>query len=370
MLAKLRGPGGRTLRTRTTVAAVAGVLVAVCVATLTRSPSRRMTTDAPSAATPVPAGCDRVASKHPGRYRAQQTTRRPFRSVRRLLRSLHPGEVGCLTEGVYTENVTIRRGGHRGSPIVLKAVPGGQATIQGIFSVSRTAHDVVIQRFILDGANDHGTPSPQINGKRITFTGNRVTNHHTAICFVLGGEFANYGIAHDVRLLRNRIYDCGRLPATRHDHGIYIEGSVGALVRANLIYGNADWGVHLYPSAQDSLIEGNIIDGNGGGVIFAGEYGHASNGNVVTRNVIANSTRTYNIESYWGGPIGVGNVATNNCIWGGAEGNIAEQIGFIARGNIVAAPEYLDAAAHDLRMRPDSACARLLDSGAKLSGPR
>jgi parallel beta-helix repeat protein len=355
MLAKLRGPGGRTLRRRIAIAAAAGVLVAVGVVTLARSPSRRMTTDEGSDAKPVPAGCDRVASS---------------RSVRRLLRSLRPGEAGCLPEGAYTENVTIRRGGRRGSPIVLRAVPGERATIRGIFSVSRTAHDIVVEGLILDGANDNGTPSPQINGKRITFSGNRVTNHQSAICFVLGGGFARYGIAHDVRLLRNRIHDCGRLPATLHDHGVYIEGSVGAIVRGNLIYGNADWGVHLYPSAQNSLIEGNIIDGNGGGVIFAGEHGHASNGNVVTRNVIANSTRTYNIESYWGGPIGVRNVATQNCIWGGAEGNIAEQIGFVARNNIVAAPQYLDAPRNDLRLRPGSACALLLDHGAGVSEPR
>jgi parallel beta-helix repeat protein len=226
--------------------------------------------------------------------------------------------------------------------------------------IARSAHDVVISGLRLDGTNGDGIPSPQVNAERITFSHNRVTNHHTAICFILGGDYEDYGAARDVRLLDNRIEHCGRLPATGHDHGIYVEGSSRALIRGNIIRDNADWGVHLYPDAHNTLVVGNVIHRNGGGVIFAGEGSAASSDNVVAGNVISQSVNTYNIESWWGGAVGTGNVATKNCLWSGARGNIAEEDGFKAFGNVVSAPRFVDEAAGDLRLRPHSACARLL----------
>ena len=60
-------------------------------------------------------------------------------------------------------------------------------------------------------------------------------------------------------------------PVTGHDHGIYVEGANGVRITNNLIYDNADYGIHLYPDAEGTYVARNVIDGNGGGVIFAGE---------------------------------------------------------------------------------------------------
>ena len=67
----------------------------------------------------------------------------------------------------------------------------------------------------------------------------------------------------NVLITGNRIHDCGRLPATNHDHGIYISNAVGTVVRSNWIYSNADRGVQLYPNADDSIVTRNVISATG-----------------------------------------------------------------------------------------------------------
>ena len=69
----------------------------------------------------------------------------------------------------------------------------------------------------------------------------------------------------------NRIHDCGVLPATNLDHGIYVAEADHTVIRRNLIYDNADRGVQLYPDADGTVVTGNVIDGNGEGVIFGGD---------------------------------------------------------------------------------------------------
>jgi parallel beta-helix repeat protein len=277
-------------------------------------------------------------------------------SLNRFVRALGPGAVGCL-RGTFHGQLTIRKGGFR-----LTSAPGARARIDGVVYFSRTAHDVVLARLALRSSR---TPNVRINGSRIMIRGSNITNRHTGICITVGGGFERWGLAHDVSLLYNRIHDCGRLPATNHDHGIYVEGAVGTVIANNLIYDNADRGIQLYPNAQRSLVTNNVINGNGEGVIFGsesagGEYqnAYASSGNVVTRNIISNSRERHNVESWWGGPVGVANVAKDNCLWNGAQGNVDDSAGgFLSIANVVAKPGYVDAAAGDFHLRAGSPCA-------------
>lgn len=242
------------------------------------------------------------------------------------------------------------------------SAPGSRATIEGVLYLAKTARDVDVARLVL---RSDRTPNVRINGTRITIRDSEITNRHTGICVSVGGGFEHWGIAHDVTLLGNRIHDCGRLPATNHDHGIYVEGAVGTVVADNLIYDNADRGIQLYPNAQDSRVTHNVIDGNGEGVIFSSESGggeysrpYASSGNVVSRNIISNSRQRHNVEAFWAGPVGTGNVARDNCLWNGAQGNIdLSPGGFAAEANVVAAPEFVNRDAGDFRLRDGSRCA-------------
>jgi parallel beta-helix repeat protein len=174
----------------------------------------------------------------------------------------------------------------------------------------------------------------------------------------------------------NRIHDCGRLPATNHDHGIYVATATNTLIRGNWIYDNADFGVHLYPDAQKTTVTGNVIDGNGMGLTFSGEYGVASSNNLVEGNVITNSRVRDNVQSWWapGSPVGHDNVVRGNCIKGGAydhgDGGIAGEWGFRVVGTVRATPAFARPARDDFRIEAGDPCRNVLGAyRASVPGP-
>ena len=303
---------------------------------------------------PTPDACDRYAES--GRADAGVgTAARPYRTVAMLVASLRAGDTGCL-RGAFREDVTIRAGG-----ITLASDPDApRATLRGRLYIAETADGVAIHGLLLDGrpataARAPQLPSPTVTADRVRFVDNEVTNRNTGICFVLGS--GDYGTAHDTVLERNRIHHCGRLPPTNHDHGVYVAVARGTVIRDNVIYANADRGVQLYPDSQRALVEHNVIDGNGSGVLFAGDDGAASSGNVVRANVITNSTARYDVSAFWDGPVGVANVVEDNCLWGGVLGEFEDAEGYTPRGNVVADPQYVDRSAADFRLAPGSPCA-------------
>lgn len=297
-------------------------------------------------------GCDRYAAAA-GRDAWPGSSKRPFRTVGKLVVELAPGEIGCL-RGPFREDVTIRSSG-----ITLASDPDRpQASLRGRLFVADSANDVTVRGLLLDGrparsSAEEQLPSPTINGDRVRFVDNEVTNVNTGICFVLGSED---GAARDTVIERNRIHHCGRLPPTNHDHGVYVALARDTVIRDNVIHANADRGVQLYPDADRTVVEHNVIDGNGTGVLFSGDAGGASSANVVRGNVITNSTVRYDVTAFWEQPVGDGNVVEGNCLWGGKLGEVEEIEGFSLRRNVVADPRYVDRAAGDFRLVDGSPC--------------
>ncbi len=310
--------------------------------------------------------CDRIASPT-GSDMNPGSEYLPHRTVQHLADSLSPGQTGCLRSGTYRENVKISVGGNAGSRVTLRSYPYERARVVGRLWIAQGADHVTVSHLTLNGKSSRGLPSPTINADHVTFYDNDITNDHTAICLLLGSD---WGGADEAVVARNRIHNCGRLPATNYDHGIYIALSRGSVIRDNLIYDNADRGIQLYPEAKNTKIHNNVIDGNGQGIIFSGDDGVASTGNVVEHNIISNSRIRYNVESWYpdGNPIGLRNRVRRNCIYGGKHGQIdggveTPRVGFIASRNIYSNPLYRNRAKKDFRLQKRSPCQKLLLKG-------
>ena len=116
--------------------------------------------------------------------------------------------------------------------------------------------------------------------------------------------------------------------------------------------GSEGRGVQLYPDADRSVVEHNVVAFNGEqGVQFGGLGPAKSDDNTVRRNVISDNGQQNLGDNYdEADAVGTGNVATENCL----DGNAATEIetssgGFTANPDqtFVSDPDYENEAAAD-----------------------
>jgi Right handed beta helix region len=315
--------------------------------------------------TSAASGCNRVASPA-GSDSAAGTEAAPFRTFKKLISVLQPGQYGCVRGGTYDEDPTIRVSGTPAAPITITSYPGEWATLYGRLSVEDKVTRVIVQHLTLDGAGapsdgSSKLPSPTVHGDDVAFISNEVTNRHTAICFAVGSE--SYGRAYNVSIVGNRIHDCGELPPTNHQHGIYLHSPCCARVTDNWIHDNADTGLNLYPNADDNYFARNVVVRNGDNLSFAGHSDNgvceASDRNLVENNVFSHPRVRDNITS-WSpcGQQGTGNVLRRNCIY---PATFEGPEGYSLQNNLHVDPRYVDPANADFRLHAGSPCAALLD---------
>jgi hypothetical protein len=322
-------------------------------------------TGSPAARAPAAGPCDRYASPT-GSRRASGTRADPYGSLGRLLRGLRRGQVGCLMAGRYRHRGTVEM---RRAKTTLRPLGRAHVTIDGALWVLPRATGARIAGLRLT-SHDPVYPIPlKIQADDVSVVGNEITAARDISCVLIGSDRK---VAHTV-IERNRIHGCGE--TGKHNHLLYVARSRGAVIRDNLLVGNTGgWAVHLYPDADGTTVEGNVIDSNEGGVIFAGDgTGNESEGNVVQDNAITNSGPRWNLEGSWsGGPPGEGNVARRNCLFStgpGAPSGIGFLSGFEQSNNVVATgPLYADRRSGDYRVRPGSNCAAVLTGVASWSG--
>jgi hypothetical protein len=321
------------------------------------------------------ATCDRYASPF-GADTAAGTQAFPYRTAQRLADSLAPGQTGCLGSGTYTDEVTgpyvlrVGRGGTPAAPITIRSAPGEHATLHGIVYVPQGSDNVTLSDLSFDARRipQDKTSGIQIMAADTVIEDSDITNHSYAICMVLGTP--GWGTAVRTVLQRNTFHDCGWRNDNK-EHSVYVETTQGVLIKDNLFLRSGAYAVHLYPDAQGTTVTHNLFVDNGGGVIFAGEAGAASSGNVVTQNVVTGSWMRPGIHSWWGSAVGHDNLADSNCLFDNPKGNVdVSGGGFAARGNIIASPGFQDPAAGDYRLSPSSPCLALVgyDTGAVLRG--
>jgi hypothetical protein len=315
--------------------------------------------EAPSAA--VSRQCDKFASRR-GSDGNRGTLRSPFRTPERLIRSLAPGQTGCLRRGVYrTELLNVERGGRRGAPIRLRSFPGERARLVGIVQVRQGANHVVFSRLTFEGTGDANTI--KIYARGVVVQRSNITNAwRGGSCMILGSDEVGAAVRTVVR--RNRFHECGDPDSGNQDHSIYAANLQGGRIVGNRFWNHTAYAIHLYPNADRNLVARNVIDGGPpsirGGILLASEDQWSSSGNVIARNVIAYATQ-WNFSTNWNGPTGTGNVFRYNCVWAGREGNIeTDDGGLRAYGNVIANPLFVNRAARDYRLRRESPCRALL----------
>ena len=247
--------------------------------------------------------------------------------------------------------------------MTLRSAPGERATWRGRIVLLGTRDRLI--GLNLDGsagprcgaANCGTLPSPTINAPDVVIADNDIQSPGSGICVhprAWGRQRPDR-----FRIERNRIHDCGRRPPTEHDHGIYVADGRGGLIRDNVVYGNADRGIQLYPDAHGTTVVNNTVDGNGSGIVFS----ERSAKNVVRDNVFSNAVRRWNAESFQ--LVGRGNAFVGNCVHAGNPDHEYDLNGGIALPPLVAQSGnraagvalYVDRAVGDFRIAPGSACA-------------
>jgi parallel beta-helix repeat protein len=309
----------------------------------------------------------RLVAATSGSDRNKGTLAQPLRTVQRLADKLKSGQVGCVRGGVYQEDLRINHGGRSAAKrLTIESYGGERATLVGRIYIPQGSNHVTIAQMNLNGRNGSKLPSPTINSEDAVFSRDDVTNEHTGICFILGST--SYGRAERTVIDGNRIHDCGVEPSHNQDHGIYLSASDGVRISNNVIFNNVDRGIQLFPDAQGTVIEHNVIDGNGEGVLFSGDGATSSNTRVES-NLITHSKLRYDVESFYphGTPPGTNNVVRNNCIFGGAQGTVGEEKGYTAKLNKAIDPKYVNRGAGNFTLASGNRCSGYIAAGAPLA---
>ena len=348
-----------------TVASAAAVAVLAALV----SPGSARENPAPARANP----CDRFAAPD-GNDRNRGTLRSPFATPNRLIRSLRPGQTGCLRHGSYAADdepvLAIDRGGRPGEPIRIRSFPGERARLVGIVHLRAGADHVVLSRLTIEGVGDQNTI--KIYAADVVIERNDITNAWRGqSCMMLGSNDGPGGAVRTI-VRGNRFHECGDPDNDNKDHSIYAANLSGGKIVDNLFWNHTGRAIQLYPNADRNLVAHNVIDGGSpsvrGGVVIGSDGGDTSSGNVIEHNIIAYSTE-WNLYTNWNDDKGSDNVARRNCFWAGGAGNIeTDDGGLTAHDNMIANPQLRSRAQRDYRLHPASKCLKVVgyDTAARL----
>ncbi len=301
-----------------------------------------------------PAACTKVAQPGP--------------NLKAFVNSLTPGDVGCLRAGVHGARgaeIFMTASGTQASPITLRGYPGeAMPTILGYFPIG--GQYIVISGLLFDGPTglvNANPPNPAVERSPIAVYGSNVEINHSEIRNSLSRAGIYLQDAYNTRLIGNYIHDNGNFsdPGTANlDHGIYF-GSGSGLIANNLIERNYAFGVHLYPSASNVIVQQNTIVRNGrSGVIIGGWTTNCPNtgcppqptNNLIVNNIIAFNAY-YAFQSFE--LTTTGHIIKNNILWGNAGGDIPSDerltrgLTFVNQNNNIADPRFVAASNYRLQ---------------------
>jgi hypothetical protein len=277
-------------------------------------------------------------------------------------------------------NLTICLGGNLSDPgdfnvrwsgmrhVTVRSAPGTWRAIRSRIWIDDTSSEVMLYGLTLDAGDftaEAGATGLAINADDVDLMHNSITNRYgpAGSCITSASE---YGVASNLRIAANRIFDCGRDEV--HDHGVYTNAMDAPMIRANWIYENAGRGINLGPETQGATIYRNVVADNcanplggvndcSGNVMFWG----STSGTTVESNTFAHPYERWNLAGcddatgsnddcrLW---TGTSNSVTSNCFISrndGYEGDPAGSgisPGFAGKyaavsGTTVAGPQFL-----------------------------
>jgi hypothetical protein len=146
--------------------------------------------------------------------------------------------------------------------VTVRSAPGTWRAIRSRIWIDETSSDVTLHGLTLDAGDfvaEPGATGLAINADDVKLIRNLITNRYgfAGSCITNAAE---YGVATNLQIFANRIYDCGR--DETHDHGIYTNAMDRPIVRGNWIYENAGRGVNLGPATQRASFFRNVIADN------------------------------------------------------------------------------------------------------------
>ncbi|HEX3511610.1 MAG TPA: right-handed parallel beta-helix repeat-containing protein [Solirubrobacteraceae bacterium] len=327
--------------------------------------------------------CDLYASVT-GNNASSGSAAAPLRTISALLSHLHAGQTGCLASGqTFNEGVSIHSGeshGAEGAPVTLtSAQPSAPALINGRVA-TETGADWLTFTHLDFTYSEHGLPSITVGSAHTTWTYDDVTAP-TTICFNLINS--SWGLAQSTLIEHDRVHNCGsqetflcnqNIPTCEtppndgfYLHAVYVGGGRNTTIRNNYLYDNADRGVQMRSGAEGVIVEHNIIDGNGEGVIFGDGASHAT----VQWNIITSSHSRcgelgscYDYAASEYNAVG-SNLLAHNDVYGNQcaqavpacwpnVGNVEKMGHVTVEQNLEAAPRYVDAAAGDYTLQSGS----------------
>ncbi len=288
-------------------------------------------------------------------------------NLRAFLDTLVPGDVGCLRAGIHGARGTesfMTVSGTQSAPITLKGYPGDAIpTILGYFPIG--GNNIVISGLLFDGPTGRvattTTENPNGENAQISVYGDNVEVSH---CEIRNNGY-HAGIylatAFNARLISNYIHDNGRFGNTSsayQDHGIYFASGSG-LIANNLIERNWSFGVHLYPSASNVIVQQNTIIRNVQSGVIIDNCAPVGCAPQPTNNLVVNNIIAFNQQHAFQSSIrltgAAGNIIKNNLLWGNAAGDIPTDerltrgLTFVNQNNIQADPRFVGTSNYHLQ---------------------
>ena len=271
----------------------------------------------------------------------------PWRTIKKGMESLRPGDTLLLRGGVYTEEVTgmSLSKGTPSAPITVRAYPGERPILRGLLAMYSSDY------WILDGLNVTWAPGSErsshgehmvkmIDGANWRITNSEIWGAQAYSALLIGGTSRNWRVDH------NFIHDTVPTHDGSQDHLIYISTPVGGgVVDRNLLANSPNGrGVKVGPSSPGSTRMGgvtirfNTFLNNTGPSNVQLSYGASDN--LIYRNIMAQTDRAYaNVTAF--NLQGSGNKAHDNIGWSSARVMDSDQGLSDGGGNLHLDPQLL-----------------------------